>query len=107
MEKLYDYHADSIRWGFTKKSHVIHDFDISTRVYEPLREQRQCNPIIRSRIQMDPWVVYKCRTCNFLTHAIIKGDTARENEMAIVTNIMVSGREVRIHLELARRNAAV
>ena len=79
-------------WAFTNRSSIIGDLSRSTRPYIQTKELciSQSDDIVNKS-----WTVYKCRSCDFITHALRKkgappGAVNSHFDVAVVTSIAVS-----------------
>jgi uncharacterized membrane protein YgcG len=85
MRSLYQYSGSQVLWGYTSQSLIKGEFLRSTREYLPLRELQ----VSKSMPHMSKtWTVYKCKSCDFLTHAI-STLPSKDPEVAIVANLPV------------------
>ena len=95
MKKLFQYGAKEVMWGFTNKSNIQGDFMRSTRIYDPAKELIIATNN-RDKIISKQWTVYKCQTCDFITHAQKKRNTVDRTggnfDVAVVTSMPVSRR---------------
>lgn len=93
MKNCFKYPAHEVMWGFTFTSQLVGDFE-KTQEFIPSRTfPKEYIP--------KQWVVYKCASCDFITHALKKisidfhTQTAYEDSLithfdaAVVTNIPV------------------
>lgn len=92
MRKCFKYPADEVMWGFTHVNHLEGDFG-KTKIYVP--------PFSPSSNSLDYefeftfWTVYKCCSCDFITHALKKNidqsrnSTLKTFDAAVVTSIPV------------------
>ena len=91
MKKYYNYPATEVVWGFTYLSQIDGDFDKTTQEYNPSKDLIKQYP---KNFEPKNWTVYKCRSCDFVTHALRKskgGKTPAGNfDAVIVTSIPVS-----------------
>ncbi len=82
MKKSFIFSGDHIWWGYTQTSHV--------KTSEPSTVITNSTDFIpsglRSKVIKKDWNLYKCRTCNFITHAIYIKSGRKRNLLAIVTN---------------------
>ena len=93
MRKYYNYPVDEVMWGFTYISHIEGDFCKTTQEYIPTKDLLKEFP--KGFVQKY-WTVYKCRSCDFITHALRK--TGNEHnalklgnfDAAVVTSIPVA-----------------
>ena len=92
MKRLFQYSAKEVLWGYTNHTNIIGDLSRSTRPYVQAKELCIAQP---SSVVEKSWTVYKCRTCDFITHALRKKnappDEVNSNfDVAVVTSIAVS-----------------
>ncbi|KYQ93892.1 putative protein kinase [Tieghemostelium lacteum] len=80
MKKLHNYSSSKyVMWGYTNVTNVVGDYNRSSKE-------------IPNNSSKKEWNLYKCKTCQFLTHAISININPGTNEklMAIVTNLRTS-----------------
>jgi len=69
MRKYYNYSVDEVMWGFTYANHIEGEFGKVTEEYDSAKELlKQHDPDFTPK----HWTVYKCRSCDFITHALRK-----------------------------------
>jgi hypothetical protein len=95
MRSLYQYPAAKVIWGFTTREHLAkNEFSRSTREYIPSKELHgeKCDK---------GWTIFKCISCDFLTHALrindhnqksTSGPVINNFDVAVVTNLPVASR---------------
>ena len=107
MLKYYQYPASSITWQRTTCSNVIGQFRKTTSEYVYMHTVEYsgglCSLRIRyivgkelgigrevtSKLPDKKWKLFKCQTCDFLTHAISTNQDSSDREMAVNTNVPV------------------
>ena len=92
MKRLFHYGKDVVHWGFTNKNFVIGDLSNCTRPYRQIKELyfEKSDAIVPKS-----WTVYKCRSCDFVTHALRKKNSSpgivnSNFDFAVVTSIVAS-----------------
>src|SRR5688500_12202049 len=87
MKTKYNYNAESLLWGYSLLSNIRGDYDYKTT---PCSIEATA-PLARSKLPRKDWKVYKCKTCNFITHAIsLKATKNKSRIIALVTNFKVT-----------------
>jgi hypothetical protein len=92
MRKLLQYSAKEVMWGYTTHSSIIGNLSRSTRAYSQTKELCVAQP---EKIVKKGWTVFKCRSCDFITHAL-RDKTAPTDalsssfDVAVVTSVPVS-----------------
>jgi len=81
MKKTYNYTAPAVIWGFVTANQVGGKYRLSSREFLPSKE-------LIGPTASKQWRVFKCCTCNFLTHAVCTAP-GKESVMAVVCNIVV------------------
>jgi hypothetical protein len=92
MQALFQYQAKEVTWGYTNRSNLVGDFVRTTGAHYPKGDSvvsgREASPNKKG------WIVYKCRTCDFITYAAKKksgpNDRIPNFDVAVVTNISVN-----------------
>merc|ERR1711879_40931 len=92
MKRLFQYTEKEVMWAYTTHSSIIGDLSRSTRPYIQSKELciAQTDEIVNKS-----WTVYKCRTCDFITHALKDKDAPpgvvnSHFDVAVVTSIAVA-----------------
>ena len=67
MRKCFKYPANEVMWGFTSINFLEGDFG-KTSLYVPNYDRKS----LASLEEYKNWIVYKCSSCDFITHAIKK-----------------------------------
>jgi len=87
MRTLYDFHADMLIWGYTTQDRVSTPVEPHYVDFDPLAN---LPPVLKQRAPRKDWVLYRCRTCLFATHAICTRTRSSEPQVALVTNLLLS-----------------
>ena len=96
MKKYYNYPGTEVVWGFTYVSQIDGDFDKTTQEYIPTKDLLKQYP---KGFVPKNWTVYKCRSCDFVTHALRKSSVKSPKngsgnfDAVIVTSIPVANFE--------------
>ena len=92
MKRLFQYGYKEVMWAYTNRSSIIGDLSRCTRPYSQIKELCIEKP---EEVVNKSWTVYKCRSCDFITHAL-RRKNAPSNvvnshfDIAVVTSIAVS-----------------
>jgi len=81
MEELRNWGQQYIYWGYTTRNNIEGNFG-DCEVFVPSIPQDKVH-----LIEEKEWTLYRCKECEYVTHAISKSD---DNILALVTNKIVN-----------------